>query len=100
MEKLLHTLIAWCRGEHHVCYMVVNPSIEEEDLRRSRRERDRRVLERTAHINRIKGLPFAQGIRGINVKSRYRTLRPAELITGDGHRLPQRLAREIAREIH
>ncbi len=34
VEKLLHTLIAWCRGERHVCSMVVIPSVEEEDLRR------------------------------------------------------------------
>ena len=72
---------------------------EEEDLRRSHRERDRLVRERTAHINRIKGLLFAQGIRGINVKSRHKTLTPADLVTGDGRALPERLAREIAREI-
>ncbi len=99
VENLLHTLIAWCRGERHVCSMVVIPSVEEEDLRRSHRERDRLVRERTAHINRIKGLLFGQGIRGINVKSRYKTLTPAELVTGDGRPLPERLGREIAREI-
>ena len=53
--------------------MVVMPSVEEEDLRRCHRERDRLIRERTAHINRIKGLLFGQGIRGINVKSRYNT---------------------------
>jgi transposase len=99
VEKLLHTLIAWCRGERHVCSMVVIPSVEEEDLRRSHRERNRLVRERTAHINRIKGLLFAQGIRGINIKSRYKTLTPANLVTGDGRALPERLGREIAREI-
>jgi transposase len=99
VEKQLHTLIAWCRGERHVCSMVVIPSAEEEDLRRSHRERDRLIRERTAHINRIKGLLFGQGIRGINVKSRYKTLTPADLVTGDGRPLPDRLAREIAREI-
>jgi transposase len=57
VESILHTLIAWCRGERHVCSMVVIPSVEEEDLRRSHRERDRLVRERTAHINRIKSLP-------------------------------------------
>jgi transposase len=88
VEKLLHTLIAWCRGERHVCSMVVKPSTEEEDLR-----------ERTAHINRIKGLLFGQGIRGINVKRHYKTLAPADLVTGDGRPLPERLGREIAREI-
>ncbi len=57
------------------------------------------VRERTAHINRIKGLLFGQGIRGINVKKYYKTLASAELITGDGRPLPKRLDREITREI-
>ena len=39
VESILHTLISWCRGEHHVCSMVVMPSVEEEDLRRCHRER-------------------------------------------------------------
>ena len=99
VENILHTLIAWCRGERHVCSMVVIPSVEEEDLRRTHRERNRLVRERTAHINRIKGLLFAQGIRGINVMKDYKTLAPAELVTGDGRSLPKRLGREITREI-
>src|SRR5262249_58252769 len=66
---------------------------------RSRRERGRLICERTAHINRIKGLLFAQGIRGINVKARYKTLQIDKLVTGEGRPLPPRLAREIAREI-
>jgi len=99
VKTLLRTLIAWCRGERHVWSLVRIPSIDEEDLRRSHRERNRLVRERTAHINRIKGLLFAQGIRDINVKSRYKTLAVDELVTGDGHRLPPRLAGEIAREI-
>jgi transposase len=99
VKTLLRTLIAWCRGERHVWSPVRIPSIDEEDLRRSHRERSRLVRERTAHINRIKGLLFAQGIRDINVKTRYKTLAVDELMTGDGHRLPPRLAGEIAREI-
>jgi transposase len=99
VKTLLRTLIAWCRGERHVWSLVRIPSIDEEDLRRSHRERSRLVRERTAHINRIKGLLFAQGIRDINVKSRYKTLAIDKLVTGDGHRLLPRLAGEIAREI-
>jgi hypothetical protein len=92
VKMLLRTLIAWCRGERHVWSLVRIPSIDEEDLRRSHRERGRLVRERTAHINRIKGLLFGQGIRGINVKSQYKTLAVDNLVTGDGHRLPPRLA--------
>jgi transposase len=96
---LLRSLIAWCRGERHVWSVVRIPSVDEEDLRRSHRERDYLVHERTAHINRIKGLLFAQGIRGINVKRQYKTLHVDKLVTGDGHPLPPRLASEIVREI-
>ena len=99
VERILHTLIAWCRGERHVCSMVVIPNVEEEDLRRCHRERDRLIRERTAHTNRIKGLLFGQGIRGINAKSRYKTLKPSELVTGERRPLPDRLGREITREI-
>jgi transposase len=99
VKMLLRTLIAWCRGERHVWSLVRIPGVDEEDLRRSHRERSRLVRERTAHINRIKGLLFAQGIRGVNVKSKYKTLAVDQLVTGDGHRLLPRLAGEIAREI-
>jgi transposase len=57
------------------------------------------VRERTAHINRIKGLLFGQGIRGIEVKSKNKTLQIDKLVTGDGRPLPPRLAGEITREI-
>lgn len=96
---LLRAIIAWARGERHVWSIVRIPSVDEEDLRRSHRERSRLVHERTAHINRIKGLLFAQGIRGLNVKSHSRQLELDKLVTGDGRPLPPRLAHEIAREI-
>ena len=60
---LLRALIAWGQGDRHVWSVVRVPSVDEEDLRRSHRERDRLVRERTAHINRIKGLLFGQGTR-------------------------------------
>jgi transposase len=50
VKMLLRTLIAWCRGERHVWFLVRVPSVEEEDLRRSHRERSRLVRERTAQI--------------------------------------------------
>ena len=97
--KLLRGLIAWLQGDRHVWSVVRIPSVDEEDLRRSHRERDYLVHERTAHINRIKGLLFAQGIRGINVKRQYKTLNVDKLVTGNGHPIPPRLASEIVREI-
>jgi transposase len=53
--KLIRGLIAWLRGDRHVWSVARIPSVDEEDLRRSHRERDYLVHERTAHINRIKG---------------------------------------------
>ena len=41
LGKLLRALIAWCGGERHVWSVVRIPSVDEEDLRRSRRERSR-----------------------------------------------------------
>jgi transposase len=99
LGKLLRALIAWCGGERHVWSVVRMPTVDEEDLRRSHRERGRLITERTAHVNRIKGLLFAQGVRGINVKARYETLRIDKRVTGEGRALPPRLAREIEREI-
>jgi transposase len=99
LAKLLRTLTAWCGGERHVWSVVRIPTVDEEDLRRSHRERGRLITERTAHVNRIKGLLFAQGIRGIDVKARYKTLQIDKLVTGEGRPLPPRLAQEIKREI-
>jgi len=95
---LLRALIATDRGERHVCAIVRVPSVEEEDARRSHRERQRLVRERTGHINRIKGLLFAQGIRGIKPKLRRTRIDFAALETPEGHPLPDRLRRELERE--
>jgi transposase len=67
---LVRALMAVDRGDRHVCSIVRVPSVEEEDARRSHRERQRLIRKRTAHINRIKGLLFAQGIRGVEPRLR------------------------------
>ena len=63
-ETLVRTLLAFKRGEPRVCAMVRAPSPEDEDRRRITRERKVLIAERVEHVNRIKGLLFAQGIRG------------------------------------
>jgi len=95
---LLRALIAIDRGERHVCAIVRIPSVEEEDARRSHRERQRLIRERTGHINRIKGLLFAQGIRDIKPNLRRTRIDFAALETAEGRPLPDRLRRELERE--
>ena len=61
-EALLRALLAYKRGEPRVCAMVKPPAPEEEDRRRLCRERRVLTNERVLHVNRIKGLLFAQGV--------------------------------------
>jgi transposase len=98
-EALLRTLLAYKRGEPRVCAMVRPPSPEEEDRRRLGRERKTLVAERIAHVNRIKGLLFAQGIADYAPLRRDRRQRLEQLTTGDGRPLPAHLKAQISREL-
>jgi transposase len=98
-EALLRTVLAYKRGEPRVCTMVHPPKPEEEDRRRLIRERKTLIAERTQHINRIKGLLYAQGIQGYEPLRRDRRQRLKELTTGDGQALPPHLAAQIEREL-
>jgi transposase len=98
-EALLRVLLAYKRGEPRVCSMVVPPTPEEEDRRRICRERQTLIGERVAHVNRIKGLLFGQGICGYEPLRRGRRARLEELRTGDGRALPVHLKAQISREL-
>ena len=98
-ETLLRTLLAYKRGEPRVRSMVRAPSPGDEDRRRVCRERKTLVAERVRHVNRIKGLLFAQGISGYEPLRRDRRRRLEELTTGDGRPLPARLEAQIGREL-
>lgn len=98
-EALLRVLLAYKRGEPRVCSMVIAPTPEEEDRRRLCRERQVLIDERTSHVNRIKGLLFAQGICGYaplrrNCRSQLEALR-----TGDGRGLAEHVKAQISREL-
>lgn len=98
-ETLLRALLAYKRGEPRVCAMVVAPSPEEEDRRRLCRERRTLIAERITHVNRIKGLLFAQGISDYAPLRRDRRKRLEALRTGDGRELPAHLKAQIGREL-
>jgi transposase len=98
-ETLLRTCLAYKRGEPRVCAMVIAPSPEEEDRRRLCRERRTLIGERITHVNRIKGLLFAQGICDYGSLRRDRRARLEALRTGDGRELPSHLKAQIGREL-
>jgi len=98
-ETLLRTLLAWRRGEPRVCAMVVPPTPEQEDRRRTSRERAVLMQERVRHVNRIKGLLAGQGITDYEPLHKDRRAHLAALKTGDGQPLPLRLKAELLREI-
>ncbi|MQX89370.1 IS110 family transposase [Sinorhizobium meliloti] len=83
-EALVRALLAYKRGEPRVCAMVRAPTPEEEDRRRISRERKTLTNERISHVNRVKGLLFAQGVSGYEPLRRDRRKRLEELMTGDG----------------
>src|SRR5215207_2543478 len=98
-EALVRALLAYKRGEPRVCAMVQAPTPHEEDRRRISREREVLTAERVQHVNRIKGLLFAQGISDYEPLHRNRRERLEELITGDGRPLPECLKAQISREL-
>jgi transposase len=98
-EALLRTLMAFKRGEPRVCAMAKPPSVEDEDRRRLGRERKTLLGERVQHVNRIKGLLFAQGVGEYEPLRRDRRRRLDELRTGFGAPLPVHVKAQIAREL-
>jgi transposase len=98
-EALVRALLAYKRGEPRVCAMVRPPSVEDEDRGRICRERQVLIVERTQHINRIKGLLFAQGVTGYEPSRRDRRERLEDLRTGDGRVLAAHVRSQIDREL-
>ncbi|KRD52913.1 MULTISPECIES: IS110 family transposase [Sinorhizobium/Ensifer group] len=98
-QALVRALLAFKRGEPRVCAMVKAPSHEDEDRRRICRERKVLIAERVRHVNRIKGLLFAQGVSGYEPLHKNRRNRLEDLQTGDGRALPVHIKSQIMREL-
>jgi len=98
VHKLLKLLLRYRLGEDKVWSVVRVPSVEEEDNRHLHRELTALKQERTAHINRIKGL--LAGV-GVQLQPRWRRLREQleKVRLWDGSRLPPALHCRILREL-
>jgi transposase len=79
--------------------MVRAPTPEEEDRRRVGRERRALMVERVQHVNRIKGLLFAQGIYNYEPMRDVRGEKLQMLLTGDGRPLSRHLLMHLRREL-
>jgi transposase len=95
-EGMLRVLAAWLGGDRQVCSMVRVPTPDEEDAKRTHREREHLVQEKLRIENRIQALLFTQGIRARPaLRSWARDM--AELRTGDGRALLPLLRTELNR---
>jgi transposase len=99
-EAMVRVLLALGRGETKVCSVVRVPTLEQEDARRTQRERERLVAERIQHVNRVQGLLATQGIYHFRPMRQDWKQQLEPLRTGDGVPLPPRLAAEVGRECH
>lgn len=96
-ERMVKALIRRLGGDQHACREVNVPSHEEEDARELHRELETLTREKTAHINRIKGLLFAQGIRVDVIRKSFPAM--VQVIrTGDGRALLEGLRDRVVRE--
>ena len=95
--KLVAMLIRWCNGEQKLWSAVQVPSAEDEARRQLSRELIALKTERTAHINRIKGLLASVGLKdAVDVGLADRL---GELRLWDGSPVPAALQERIKREL-
>lgn len=95
--KLVSNLIRWWVGEKKVWSVVVVPTVEDEDARHFHRERNTLKKERTAHVNRMKGLLKLHGINQTSIGEDFvEQLRSYQL--RDGRPIPPQLRQRLERE--
>ena len=94
--KLVEMLIRWCNGEKKVWSVVRVPTVEDEDHRQLHRELIVLKIERTAHINAIKGLLAGLGLQA-SVDGSFPE-RLQKLRQWDGSPVPPALTGRLLRE--
>jgi transposase len=94
--KLLMMLIRWHNGEHKVWSLVNVPTADDEDHRQQHRELIELKCERTAHVNRVKGLLAGLGLT-ISVDE-HLPKRLERLRQWDDQPLPEGLRERLLRE--
>lgn len=96
---LMRVLLGWLRGEPGHCTMVAVPGIADEDAKRTTRERENLVTERTRLINRMKATFARLGIRGVNPALRKTADRLDTLRTPEGISIPPNALAEMRRDL-
>ena len=94
-ELLKRATLGWLRGEPDHCRMVAIPTLEEEDAKRSNREHQYLVGERTRLINRLKAALARLGVRNFNPKLRKASERLRGLVTPESMPLPPNTLAEM-----
>lgn len=97
VHKLVSSLMRWWAGEDKTWSVVVVPTIADEDARHFHRERDTLKKERTAHINRMKGLLKLHGISQKAIGAGF-VEELAGLRLTNGSPLPSQLRSRLERE--
>jgi transposase len=98
-ELLKRATLGWLRGEPDHCRMVAIPTLEQEDAKRSNREHQYLVGERTRVINRLKAALARLGVRNFNPKLRKASERLRALVTPEGKSLPPNTLAEMERDM-
>ena len=96
---LKRAFLGWLRGEVKHCGMAAIPTLTEEDARRSSREHEHLVGERTRLVSRMKAVMVRLGMRGFNVKLRKASEQLEQLRTAEGEPLPPNTLAELRRDM-
>lgn len=95
-ERMVKALVRYHLGDRALRPVRV-PGPEDEDARQLHRDLEILTGERTAHINRLKSLLFAQGILAEKINEAFLSWLQGQK-TGDGRVLPVQLKERVLRE--